>query len=120
MKQPGRDPLLLQVAAAIGAGRISIRAIHEDGDRCHGVTLDDGSIAISPIPSTVDTAVHEILHRLFPRWSERTVLAKTTYLLKRMTDAEMEMLYVLIQVSAQVKKRPLRLRTKRGVTTEAK
>lgn len=121
MKHPGRDPLLLQIAAAIGAGRISIRAIHEDGDRCHGVTLDDGEIAISPIPSTVDTAVHECLHRLFPRWSERTVLAKTTYLLKRMTDAEMEMLYVILQASAKVKKRPLRLRTNRaGVTKELK
>lgn len=115
------DPILLEIAAAIGAGRISIRSVQEDAWICHGVTLDGGDISINPIPSLVDTAVHECLHRLHPTWSERTVQARTTKLMRRMSNAELDTLYVLLMASAKVKKRPLRLTTnKAGVTTEAK
>lgn len=115
------DPILLEIAAAVGAGRISIRAIHDNADICHGVTMDDGEIAISPIPSTCDTLVHEVIHRLRPAWTERAVRSRTAKLMRRMTMAEMETLYVILMASAKVKKRPLRLKTnKAGVTKELK
>ena len=115
------DPILLEIAAAIGAGRISIRAIHDNVELCHGATLDDGEIAISPIPSTCDTAIHEVLHRLRPEWSERTVRARTAKLMRKITNAELETLYTVLMSSATVKRRPLRLKTdKRGITKEAK
>ena len=108
-------------APAVHVHWISIRAIHDNVDICHGVTLDDGEIAISPIPSVCDTAIHECLHRLHPGWSERTVRARTARLMRRITNAELETLYTILMSSARVKKRPLRLKTnKAGVTKELK
>jgi hypothetical protein len=99
-----RDPLLLEVAAAVGAGRIRFRTLASEDFFVHGMTEDNGRITINPAPEIVDTLVHECLHRLRPTWSERAVKAKTTRLMKQLSDAEVEKLFELVLVSAQLHK----------------
>jgi hypothetical protein len=95
-----RDPLILEVAAAIGAGRIAVGPIHMDGAIVHGVCWPDGAIRINPAPSVCDTAIHECLHRLRPSWSEQTVRRRTTQIMRQLTDAEVDKLYELVLVTA--------------------
>lgn len=102
----GRDPLLLEIAAAVGAGRIRIEPIRSEGCFIHGVTEGDGRITINPAIDVVDTLVHECLHRLRPTWSERAVKAKTTRLMRQLSDQEIEKLFELVLVSAKLKQRP--------------
>lgn len=112
-RKPVRDPVLLEIAAAIGAGRIRLQSIRDDGELCHGYTFQDGEIVINPIVEMVDTAVHEMLHRLRPRWSEATVKRKTTRLLRQMSYDEIDTLYTLIGTSAKPKRGTLYVGKKR-------
>lgn len=98
-----RDPLLLEVAAAIGAGRIRFRSMASEDVFVHGHTADDGLITINPVPDVVDSAVHECLHRLRPKWSERAVKTKTTRLMKQLQDSEIDKLFELVLVSAKIR-----------------
>ena len=99
-----RDPILLEVAAAIGAGRITIASIQMgDDEHVHGVTWPDGGIVINPMVEIVDTVLHECLHRMRPTWSEQTVKARTTRLMRGLSHAEVECLYTLVLSSATVK-----------------
>jgi hypothetical protein len=87
-----RTALMVRVWAELGAGRISHDPALKSckvGERLH-CACDHKSkhIAINPVWSTVDTLIHELLHRLYPQWSENYVRRTTTYLLRRMTDDE--------------------------------
>lgn len=109
---PAMDPLLLEVAAAIGAGRITIGLIESaDDEHVYGVTLGDGSIIVNPAIETVDTIVHECLHRLRPHWSERTVRARTARIMKHLHPKHVECLYTLVMTSSRIKRRrrPLKI-----------
>ena len=99
-----RDPLLLEIAAAVGAGRIRIGTIASEGVFVHGVTEPDGQITINPAVDVVDTLLHEACHRLRPAWSERAVKARTTRMMRQLSDAEIEKLFELVLVSAFRKK----------------
>lgn len=99
-----RDPILLEIAAAVGAGRIAIGSIHDEEDFIHGVAKPDGSIRINPVIGLCDTAIHELLHRLRPSWSERAVRTKTTRLMRQMSYAEIDKLYELVLAKAHTRK----------------
>lgn len=100
-KRPTRDPILLEVAAAIGAGRISMRQIRDESEFVHGYTEPNGAIVVNPVVLTVDALVHECLHRLRPSWSEATVRRRTTRLLKQMSYSEIDKMYELLMVQTQ-------------------
>lgn len=85
-------PLLLRVMAEIGAGRITEAYIHDPGMATEGLT-EGPQITINPAHAIVNTLIHECLHRLHPAWSERTVRQKTSYLCRRLTDAETQTIY---------------------------
>lgn len=108
-KRPTRDPLLLEIAAAIGAGRTTIGPIHDDGEFVEGFIEGKGQIRINPSISVCDTAIHEITHRLRPKWSERAVRSKTTRLMRQMSWREIDKLYELILARSRSTKRPLQL-----------
>lgn len=59
----------------------------------HGATLPDGAVLVNPIPSTVDTVVHELIHRLHPRYGEKRVRRETRRLTKALTDRELQRWY---------------------------
>ena len=112
-KPPKRDTVLLEIAAAIGAGRIAIGHIDMgDNEHVHGVTFSDGSIVINPAVEIVDTVLHEVLHRLRPAWSERAVRARTRRLMNTLSHAEVECLYTLVMSSVVSERRRKRRKKK--------
>lgn len=92
-KAANRSPLMVQVWAELGAGRIVEKFISDPQHFVDGETSGNGHITINPAHQTCDTVIHEILHRLHPNWSETYVRRTTTYLRRRMTDAETEAFY---------------------------
>jgi hypothetical protein len=108
-----RDPIWIDVVAGMGAGNLSIGPIrceggleYADGAMLTGPTTR-GHVRIDPSRNIVDTAIHELLHRMRPRWSERKVRAQTARMLKALSDAEVDRLYALILSVAKVKRRPI-------------
>lgn len=105
-----RDPVLIEVIAALGAGRVVFRPIHADGEYgVHGCCEPSGVISINPAIEICSTAIHEALHRLRPGWSERRVRAWENKLVRSLSDKEIDRLYAVILSVAQVSRRPLRL-----------
>lgn len=109
-RTPSRDPLLLEIAAAIGAGNLEIGPIHSDREFVHGVAYTKtGRIRINPAVEAVDTILHECCHRLRPAWAERTVRAKTTQLMRQLSMAEIDRLYEIALSTARLCRKVERL-----------
>lgn len=107
MRRVRRDPILIELIAAIGAGRIEFGPIHDGRDRefIHGIARPDGSIRLNPAISAVDTALHECCHRLRPDWSERAVRTKVTRLMRQLSMPELDRIYEVILSAAHVRKK---------------
>lgn len=107
-----RDPLLIEVIAAIGAGNIELGPIHDDQFYIHGYCDDaqKNRIRVNPSIDTVDTIVHEAIHRMRPTWNEARVRRKTAELFAQLSDAEVDKIYEIVLTVAEVKRKPRRLR----------
>lgn len=80
---------LLQLMARMGQVEVRPKYLPKsNGLRVYGYCYPDGSIDVNPIPSVIDTVIHELLHSLHPEWSERSVKAQTTKLMHSMSDAD--------------------------------
>jgi len=98
--------MMLEVAAAIGAGRITLDSIHDDTDFVYGYCEGgSGKIVINPALPVVEVAIHECLHRLRWAWSEQTVQARTTRLMRQLSNAEIDRLYALILAGQPTRRR---------------
>lgn len=86
--------LLLECMAVLGRVRVKEGFIpgDEPGEIVHGMARGQ-DIYVNPVPSTVDTILHEVLHVLKPDWSERTVKSYTTRLCTRLTEDEMRQIW---------------------------
>ena len=102
-----RPPLMISVLAELGAGRVSEGRIHDKEAFTEGLCIDSKHIVIDPVPNVVDSLLHEALHRLHPEWSENYVRNRTTFLLRRLTDAEVTQIYQEYQNRKGVRKRPV-------------
>lgn len=103
MKRP-RSPLLLDVVAWIaGRGRITegwLSAGPSSKVWVYGLAMpreQPTHVMVNPVPSTLDTVIHEVLHALHPTWTERGVLRKTKALMRQMNDAEIQKLWEIYQ-----------------------
>jgi hypothetical protein len=105
----GREPLMVRVWAELGAGRITEGFIADKTHFIHGIE-QGGHITINPVHQTVDTLVHEILHRLYPQWSENYVRRTTTYLRRGMSDQETMAFFEEYGRRKRRRKRPLDLK----------
>ena len=81
------DPLLEEVIASIHRAPIREEQIRDArafvwGDHDHA----DGTIRINIALLRVAIALHELVHRVRPRWSERTVRARSLRMLHALTD----------------------------------
>lgn len=106
MKVGKRDPLMVRVWAELGAGRITEGFLKDKGQFTDGVEMG-GHITINPVHQTVDTVIHELLHRLQPAWKESYVRRTTTYLRRRMTDEETLAFYQEYQARSKKRKRAM-------------
>lgn len=81
---------MVKVWAALGDGGITEDpGLKSDirGERLHGY-CEGRHIWVNPTWSVIDTVIHELLHRMYPGWSEEYVRNRTSYLVNRMTDEE--------------------------------
>lgn len=103
----GRDPLLIDVLAELGAGRISEDFIRSESSNYIVEGLCEGRhVTVNPVPAIVDTLLHELIHRARPSWTERTVRSRTKRLVGMLTVAEQEAIYAVYQrVVVKVKRR---------------
>ena len=75
-----------------------------------GVCCENGEITVNPSVNVVDTLIHELLHRRFPRWSEDRVRLETWRIMKHMSDADIAAWYRKYKRMAKRKTKPVRLR----------
>ena len=107
------DPLFLEVLVALGAGNLTIGPIHCDGEPVAGYAVTSGkrkgSVRVDMSFDCVDTTLHELCHRMRPKWSERRVLMQTRRWMRALSDTERDRLFTLIQSVAKVSKRPMKV-----------
>jgi hypothetical protein len=108
-----RPGLLVRVLTEIGRGRISETFIKDKHHFVHGET-NGTHIKINPAIALCDTLIHETLHVIEPAWSETYVRRTTTWLLRRMSDEQLETLY---QEYGKIAKRRRKREPRTGVPT---
>lgn len=95
------DPLLLEIVAWIAArGRITEGWMTDAEDPrrvwLYGLAAP-GHIRVNPVPSTLDTVIHEVLHVVRPGFTELGVRRKTKALMRQLSDQEIETLWGIYQ-----------------------
>jgi hypothetical protein len=96
-----RDPLLLEVVAWVAAkGRIT-EGWKCDPDDPKGLWLQGmacgSTVHVNPVPDTLDTLIHEVLHVIRPEFKELGVRRRTSQLMKQMSDREVLALWAIYQ-----------------------
>lgn len=88
-------PLMLSLMKRMGEVEVKerFRGRDSDGKAVYGYTFGDGRIEVNPIPSVLDTLIHELLHSLHPEYSEATVRRLTGRVMRAMSDGEMLAFY---------------------------
>jgi hypothetical protein len=88
------DSLLICVMEEMAKGRIYERPIVGSKSHIEGLcNWESGEISVNPAPSVVDTLIHEVFHRRFPRWSENRVRHETWRVMKKMTPDDVQALH---------------------------
>lgn len=109
-KRTAADMVLLgRVWAELGSGKITEAFLPSDPDHFVEGYISGNHITVNPAPSVVDSAIHEILHRLHPSWSESYVRRTTSLIMRRMTDEEVAAFYAEFQKRARKRKRKVRI-----------
>lgn len=68
-------------------------------------------VTVNPAPNVVDTLIHELLHRRFPKWSEERVRVETWRVMRQMSDTDVQAWYRKYKRLARRKTKPVRLRS---------
>jgi len=109
MKRAKRDPLLLEVVAWVAAkGRISEgwKADPEDPRNLWLQGLACGhTVHVNPLPDTLDTLIHEVLHVIRPHYTEIGVRRRTSQLMRQMGEGELLTLWRIYQERLKREKR---------------
>lgn len=88
-----RDTLLLELVAALGAGRVTEAHIDDGPDYITSGVIESGHVWVDPGPETVDTVLHELIHRMRPQWSEPYVRRRVKRLMSELEAADIETIY---------------------------
>ena len=112
MPRPKVSFLLAEITAELGNGLIFEAPIigsktdHIEG-LCHWETQE---VTVNPSVSIVDTLIHELLHRRFPKWSEERVRVETWRVMSKFSPADVQEWYRKYKRLAKRKRKPVRLR----------
>lgn len=68
---------------------LTAKGWHLDGLCDH----EKGAVYVDPAPNVVETVLHEVLHRRYPRWGERRVDRTAKQLLRSMTTRQVRWWY---------------------------
>ena len=89
-----RSPLLLKLMARMGELEFKEAWIpRSQGCDIYGLWEPDGTITINPLPDTVNTVLHELLHELKPQYKERTIRQVVGKIMKQMSEEEVQAVY---------------------------
>jgi hypothetical protein len=79
------------------------------GEHVEGICYyPTGMIVVDPAPNVVDTLLHELLHRRYPRWGEKRVRQTANRLVRQMDPATVRRWYRRYQKAAR-KAKPIAL-----------
>lgn len=88
------DELLKTLRAEFRKGGIHEASIRAKGWHVDGLCdHDKGAVYVNPAPSVVETVLHEVLHRRYPRWGEKRVDATAKKLLRSMNSRQVQWWY---------------------------
>lgn len=83
------NALMVELRAEFANGKVYQAEIHSDGELVEGLFQPStGAVYVDPAPNVVDTLLHELLHRRYPRWGERRVSDTARRLVTAMSDDE--------------------------------
>lgn len=100
--------LLEELAEELRRGRIVEARLHDADYHLDGLCDHDRQvIVVDPIPATVSTLLHELIHRRFPSWSERRVQREERRLIAYMDRAELAMWWRRYSRAKRVRRRPV-------------
>lgn len=103
--------LLEAVTEEMAKGAIYERPIVGSKSHIEGLcNWESGEVSVNPAPSVVDTLIHELLHRRFPRWSEDRVRAETWRVLSSMTPEAVQVLHREYKRIVKRQRRPVSLK----------
>ena len=93
MERPA-DELLHMLRTEFKKGGIHEAPLLAKGWHLNGLCdFDRGSVYIDPAPTVVETLLHEMLHRRFPRWGEKRVDRTAARLLRCMNSRQVQWWY---------------------------
>jgi hypothetical protein len=99
---------LADMSVALEEGKITEAEIRSDRFHWAGAFMPDtGRIVINPHSAIVEHLVHELVHRLHPRWGEKRVQAEGDRLFKTMTSTDVAAFYRKYQALARKRKTPI-------------
>jgi hypothetical protein len=107
MKPAPLSPNLEDLLDELKRGRVYACSLHDRKYILDGFT-DGTTIWIDARVSVIDTLIHELLHRLKPRWSERTVRRHTGKILEQIDDTTMRRVWRAYQRVVK-RRRPYRV-----------
>jgi len=84
--------LWLRIWAELGSGSVTEAFLSSKDSYIDGM-CDGTQITVNPVHPVVDTLIHELLHRMYPDRSERSVRRTTSMLRKTLTDDEVQLFY---------------------------
>lgn len=103
--------LLAEITEEMGKGQIFEAPIVGSKDHVEGLcNWESGDITVNPAPSVVDTLIHELLHRRFPKWSEERVRVETWRIIRTLSAADVQVLHHKYKRIAKRRRKPVRLR----------
>ena len=92
--------LLKELRHECAKGHIVEAKLVDPSQHLHG--LSDGTrVYVDPRPSIVETLLHELLHRRYPKWSERRVDRQARALLSSLTTRQLNGRYRRYQESVK-------------------
>lgn len=104
------DVLMVELRAEFARGRIYQAIIESDGELVEGLFEPaSGAVYVDPVPNLVDTLIHELLHRRYPRWGEARVSRTAHALVSAMSDQERRAWYRAYQRVARKCRVPVRV-----------
>lgn len=111
MPRPKVSVLLAAITEEMGKGQIFEAPIVGSKDHVEGLcNWESGDITVNPAPSVVDTLIHELLHRRFPKWSEERVRMETWRVIRTLSARDVQDLHAKYKRIAKRRRKPVRLR----------
>jgi len=98
--------VLSELEAEFRKGGITLGHLVAEGEHLDGI-CEGKRVVVDPAPATVDTLIHEVLHRRFPRWGERRVSKTAERIVRQMDHATVRKWYRRLMKTAKKAKRPI-------------